>query len=1178
MEEIRKEVWKIDSENMVKWLQILQFMNITTKHRVIHPRVYTKSLLEKDFIKSIEDGQGVFAGELTDVVSEGAVKEQESGNEEDFSSESEEEQRWTRGKKKGKIKKEPYGKWHMIETPKPLIQVLTQQMEKGAVYTYQTYSYQDTEYPCKLCLQFFDSAWMMAFHYMRDHGRPIAHFRPGWRNPNKGITIKEFDVAYILVIPKKESDTQVLLYNCIECDKKFLDVQLLRKHLEKSHLRVSFLIRSGDSLASVKTSKEHICDFCGRSFPEYDNRRSHMQYRCDKRKTIQCDHCDYRTCKPSRMETHMSKNHTRKKPMTCNYCKAFCTFDKEAYKEHLEQEHKDQIDNKEQSKTLMCKYCGEEFAEDKKHVHAKKCFGKFRCTFCKEHFSLKEELQEHIRTFHDFTCRFCDQTYHNCDRLADHLRKSHHLRQTEAMNESKDSVLSASESSLKGPITPVQHGPTTVASSNPIVAKHKCFLCYSTFDDEDQLETHNNFVHKVWVHKAVPLTTEVHFQPIQPKLVPIIQAKEPRVVENVPEIKEMSQEPEKIEVEQGIENTVVVESTHPHSQITFASTSSAVEDGHSTTTLYVQKEVEVTPGEDERSDVAAVEVVEQQPQQQQQQTVFKVPLPPASILSERSQGQILPGAHTLTQTATGQHMQLLTTPSTTQATVQQQQQQPQQQQPGQQQGGGVDNDFALFQNAVQSLLDIAGYPGPAPDRVAFQAAPAAATDPLTGAAVRPYGAQNTWQPAMPQQAPYANYQATWNQQGPHNLYQNPANPQAHYNQYQVHTPHQTPYGTYQTQWNQQVQYNAFTSQPGQVAPHTFTAPTAVLTNQQQPHLTMATQSQPNMFQIAAPPHMAQNVFGNQQRMTQPLQNAFSMQQMVIQQQVAPPGFRAVQPQVVEQSIVEQVQQDPRSVPTPPPTPPQTPQIQPNQIIAPQQQQQQANQTPPPQPQTITQIPSQMQQQMQQQPQAIIQNQNQSSPSPQADVASVAQSQPIAGQQTITISQSSQSHAPVSVISLSNAQVQVAPPTQIVESAEESMSTLPVPQPNPHANDPLAEAVNAAINTDSSQMDDDDDDEDLSALDGNSGKVEENCEEVGTPHPFMAVLVPARVLFYPNRPPIDRKEAGKSELANQALAASEEDALKKLKQIGHFCVMCEELLPSYQGRYTLYSNTNPYVAD
>ena len=162
-------------------------------------------------------------------------------------------------------------------------------------------------------------------------------------------------------------------YGCMICDKKFMCMRKLRRHM------------------LVHTSERcFVCEVCGKSFKSKGNMRQHLQTHNSKRSVFYCHICRKSLLSSSGFRNH-AVVHTRKRSFSCNVCdKKFC--------------HKGNL------KTHMLTHTGER---------------PFECELCSKAFTRLYCLQNHMRVHSGerlFCCKVCNKKFKNCSHLLDHMR------------------------------------------------------------------------------------------------------------------------------------------------------------------------------------------------------------------------------------------------------------------------------------------------------------------------------------------------------------------------------------------------------------------------------------------------------------------------------------------------------------------------------------------------------------------------------------------------------------------------------------------------------------------------------------------------------------------------------------------------------------------------------------
>ncbi|KAG8454023.1 hypothetical protein GDO86_000595, partial [Hymenochirus boettgeri] len=220
------------------------------------------------------------------------------------------------------------------------------------------------------------------------------------------------------------------IYECQDCDKKFISANQLRRHMithsEKRPYTCEVCCKSFKRLDQVTAhriihseDKPYQCKLCGKGFAHRNVYKNHKKthseerpFQCEECKalfrtpfslqrhllihnserTFKCDHCDATFKRKDTLNVHIQVVHDGHKKYKCDLCdKAFVT------PSVLKSHKKTHTGEKEK----ICPYCGQKFASNGTlRVHIRSHTGErpYQCPYCDKAFSKNDGLKMHIRT------------------------------------------------------------------------------------------------------------------------------------------------------------------------------------------------------------------------------------------------------------------------------------------------------------------------------------------------------------------------------------------------------------------------------------------------------------------------------------------------------------------------------------------------------------------------------------------------------------------------------------------------------------------------------------------------------------------------------------------------------------------------------------------------------------
>ncbi|XP_050306527.1 zinc finger protein 652-B-like [Anthonomus grandis grandis] len=194
-------------------------------------------------------------------------------------------------------------------------------------------------------------------------------------------------------------------YNCEICMKGFTTEKYRDVHM-KAH----------------KGDKQYSCRVCEKSFLSKSHLTEHMKFHNEHSKKFLCSECGQRFIRNDYLVIHM-RRHRGEKPFKCKFCgKGFPrTTDLTVHERYHTGE-----------KTHLCTVCGRGFGRAYNlTVHMRTHTGEkpYRCTYCDAAFAQGNDLKAHIRrhTGERFQCDLCTESFLMGYLLTQHKRAVHGL-------------------------------------------------------------------------------------------------------------------------------------------------------------------------------------------------------------------------------------------------------------------------------------------------------------------------------------------------------------------------------------------------------------------------------------------------------------------------------------------------------------------------------------------------------------------------------------------------------------------------------------------------------------------------------------------------------------------------------------------------------------------------------
>ncbi|XP_075217511.1 uncharacterized protein LOC142322378 [Lycorma delicatula] len=267
---------------------------------------------------------------------------------------------------------------------------------------------------------------------------------------------------------EKTSDVDCNKFKCLECEKKFINLEQLYLHGLEQH--------PGTSVS---------CQNCNETFNNIETYNKHLNLKnCSKPESkrpeiLKCSFCDKLYHNFQHYTLHM-EGHKRNKCLECGV-----HFNS---RKNLE-EHTLNTHNKELEKGLfMCKFCDRKFVQKRsllKHykvIHSK---DHIICLTCGLTFETEEELRNHdqTHTYNSFTCQTCNEKFTRRQQYIVHIKEHDKYQcitcKTSYANKSKLEKHEQAGHSIQG-----------------VMMQHQCSVCCSSFHFQSSLffhkKTHSN--------------------------------------------------------------------------------------------------------------------------------------------------------------------------------------------------------------------------------------------------------------------------------------------------------------------------------------------------------------------------------------------------------------------------------------------------------------------------------------------------------------------------------------------------------------------------------------------------------------------------------------------------------------------------------------------------------------
>lgn len=189
-------------------------------------------------------------------------------------------------------------------------------------------------YPCSICANIFKRSRDSVEHFRTEHSNVLQDSNEKCNSCNK-----TFPNNYTLQKHlKSQCENRMKKLNCTVCNKKFMWLDSMARHLEHEHPGSDKLkLFNCEICGKAFTRSEHLerhrkthypsekkfeCPICEKKFNRKDNLRSHMKIHKDNRDDEDkhlCIYCGRAFSNSSNLIVHM-RRHTGEKPYRCDLC------------------------------------------------------------------------------------------------------------------------------------------------------------------------------------------------------------------------------------------------------------------------------------------------------------------------------------------------------------------------------------------------------------------------------------------------------------------------------------------------------------------------------------------------------------------------------------------------------------------------------------------------------------------------------------------------------------------------------------------------------------------------------------------------------------------------------------------------------------------------------------------
>ncbi|GJQ81019.1 hypothetical protein Trydic_g23447 [Trypoxylus dichotomus] len=242
-----------------------------------------------------------------------------------------------------------------------------------------------------------------------------------------------------------------LPFKCKQCDRRFANKDLLRKHVNTHGLVARFPCDECGKMfkyrrhvefhkASHKTERPYECDICNKTFKLLKALRRHQITHTEGKAKYVCEICDRAFAEIRSLNNHKGIHISPDdRSFICKTCSKSFGSDR-SLKKHMKTHSND--------KPHICTYCERSFRYKwvlKKHVLIHTNEKPFPCKVCEKTFRQKATLSNHMRTHTEVTsylCKLCHTFLQSSRRLLTHMRKAHGKEYQGQVKQAKDVGLS----------------------------------------------------------------------------------------------------------------------------------------------------------------------------------------------------------------------------------------------------------------------------------------------------------------------------------------------------------------------------------------------------------------------------------------------------------------------------------------------------------------------------------------------------------------------------------------------------------------------------------------------------------------------------------------------------------------------------------------------------------------
>lgn len=247
---------------------------------------------------------------------------------------------------------------------------------------------------------------------------------------------QKLDINSKSISKNQVKSKSMVKYTCPLCDKHFISVYFLKKHVLKHTIRKTCCTICLLQFTSKFNLQEHkkvdhlvnekmscACNICSRAFSSEIKKNLHEK----RHKARKCDLCSkvFRS-QPAfnnHIQRHSIKFNVHGQKQSCSFCEKECTNDNDLTS-HVNKVHL-------QIKPYSCDMCDKQFYTQKnlkchKKVHCMR--SKEKCEFCTKTLKSRKDLVIHIRKhigIKPHQCLLCSQMFYSENLVIKHMNKWH---------------------------------------------------------------------------------------------------------------------------------------------------------------------------------------------------------------------------------------------------------------------------------------------------------------------------------------------------------------------------------------------------------------------------------------------------------------------------------------------------------------------------------------------------------------------------------------------------------------------------------------------------------------------------------------------------------------------------------------------------------------------------------